>query len=26
MGLNNFLWTFPSTYPCIYFICWKLHL
>jgi hypothetical protein len=25
MGLNNFLWTFPSTYPCIYFICCKLH-
>ncbi len=26
MGLNNFLWTFPATYPCLYIICVRLHL
>lgn len=25
MGLNNFLWTFPATYPCVYFISIKIH-
>jgi len=25
MGFNTFFWTFVATYPCLFFICQKLH-